>query len=331
MAIYFLNIASVGRSDGRTATAAAAYRSGERIHDERSGRHFDHSDRQDVVHKEILLPAGLGVGAASWARDRAQLWNAAEHAEHRSNSRVAREFQVALPPELSAEQRLGLARAFSRQIADRYQVAVDLAIHDPKSTGDPRNFHAHLLATTRAVTAKGLGAKVGLDAASVRTRSGLRQLGRTEFLAVRERWAILTNEALFAARSNARVDHRTLEAQGIEREPRARIPWGAYRQEQLGAKSEVAERVRERYRQRVQLRREKFAAQQLETSRARSDTSAIRKAAREQWAASRAQSRARTQSPENVQDIARTSDKEASKALERERLGVAAVDRDHAL
>ena len=101
-----------------------------------------------------------------WARDRATLWNAAEAAEKQRNSRVAREYQVALPPELTPSQRLELARTLSRELADRYNVAVDLAVHDPRPGGDPRNFHAHLLTTTREITPTGLGAKTGLDKAS---------------------------------------------------------------------------------------------------------------------------------------------------------------------
>src|SRR5581483_12084055 len=105
MAIFRLQINPVTRSTGRTATAAAAYRAGERIRDERTGALYNHSRREDVLHKEIFLPARLDRPDAGmeWARDRSTLWNAAEKAEQRSDSRVAREYQVALPPELSAE------------------------------------------------------------------------------------------------------------------------------------------------------------------------------------------------------------------------------------
>lgn len=253
MAILHLDIRSVTRSTGRSATSAAAYRAGERIRDERTGALYDHSKREDVLYKEIFLPARLAQAGEGidWARDRSMLWNAAEKAERQSNSRVAREYQVALPAELSAEQRVVLASAFSREIADRYSVAVDLAIHAPRPGGDPRNFHAHLLATTREVTADGLGPKTGLDrSGTVRSELGLPK-ARQEFAALRKRWADLTNEALHEAKIEARVDHRSLQARGLDRQPAPRLPWSAYEAEKRGERSEIAERIRERHRQRL--------------------------------------------------------------------------------
>ena len=261
MAIFHLNIKPVARSTGRTATAAAAYRAGERIRDERTGALYNHSKRDDVLHKEIFLPSRFDRGDAGmeWARDRSTLWNAAEKAEQRRDSRVAREYQAALPAELPAKQRVELARAFSREIADRYNVAVDLAVHAPRPEGDPRNFHAHLLATTREVTPQGMGAKAGVDMkGEVRSELGLPP-SREEFKTLRSRWAELTNEALRQANVEARVDHRSLEGQGIDREPRPTLPWAAVAAVRRGQRSDVAERMLERYRQRVAARREGVA------------------------------------------------------------------------
>lgn len=258
MAIFRLQIAPVSRNTGRTATSAAAYRAGERIRDERTGALYDHSKRADVLHKEIFLPSQLERAdvAMEWARDRSTLWNTAEKAERMTNSRVAREYQIALPPELSAEQRVALARTFSREVADRYHVAVDLAIHAPRPEGDPRNFHAHLLATTREVTQDGLGAKTGLDMlGTTRSELGLPE-GRKEFTNLRARWAELTNEALREANVQARVDHRSLAAQGIDREPRPQLPWAALVAERRGERSEIAEGIRERHRKRFAEQRE---------------------------------------------------------------------------
>src|SRR5512146_847960 len=266
MAIFRLQIKPVQRSSGRTATAAAAYRSGERIRDERTGALYNHSKRDDVLHKEIFLPSKLERSDAGmeWARDRSSLWNSAEKAEKHGNARVAREYQVALPAELSAEQRVTLARAFSREIADRYNVAVDLAIHAPRPEGDPRNFHAHLLATTREVTPEGMGSKAGIDmAGEVRSELGLPP-SRQEFRTLRARWAELTNEALREANVEARVDHRSLEAQGIDRKPRPQLPWAAVAAERRGERSEIAERIRERHRQRVAARGEKPVQRETE-------------------------------------------------------------------
>jgi hypothetical protein len=256
MAIFHLDIKPVTRSTGRRATSSAAYRAGESIRDERTGTVYDHRDRRDVLHKEIILPQKLdGPGASmEWARDRATLWNAAEKIEKQSNSRVAREYLAALPAELSPERRVRLARAFSREIADRYNVAVDLAIHEPRPGGDPRNFHAHLLATTRELTPEGLGAKTGIDmAGGVRSELGLPP-SRQEFVTLRARWAELTNEALREANIEARVDHRSLRARGSDREPKPHIPIAAIAMERRGERSEVAEQIRERYRARVAAR-----------------------------------------------------------------------------
>jgi ATP-dependent exoDNAse (exonuclease V) alpha subunit len=264
MAIFHLQIKPVTRSTGRSATSAAAYRAGEQIRDERTGTLYDHGKRQDVLYKEIILPSRFDRPDAGmeWARDRSSLWNAAEKAEPKRDSRVAREYQVALPPELSAEQRVVLARAFSREIADRYKVAVDLAIHEPRPQGDPRNFHAHLLATTREVTPEGLGPKAGIDMnGAVRSELGLPP-SRQEFTTLRARWAELTNVALREAGVEARVDHRTLQAQGIDREPMPHIPIAAIAIERRGERSEVAERIRAGYRARVAARESAKAAEQ---------------------------------------------------------------------
>src|SRR5882724_11271064 len=198
MAVYFLNLKTFGRSGGSSAVSAAAYRAGERIHDERSGRTYDHTDRRDVLHREIMLPGSFEGADMDWARNRSQLWNAAERAETRINARVAREYLVALPVELDPEQRLDLVRGFSRELVERYRFALDLAVHAPRDFpgSDPRNFHAHLLATTREVTREGLGAKTTLELRdSVRAERGL-QPAIHELLYVRERWAAVTNEAL---------------------------------------------------------------------------------------------------------------------------------------
>jgi ATP-dependent exoDNAse (exonuclease V) alpha subunit len=254
MALYHLDIKPISRGAGRSAPGAAAYRAGERIRDERTGVLYNFSRRRDVRHAEILLPSRSSGTEVSWARDRANLWNRAEAAEHRRDSRVAREIQVTLPPELSAAQRLELARKFSRELADRHNVAVDLAIHEPRPDGDPRNHHAHLLATTRELHAGGFGAKTGLDMREGERRRRDLCPSNVEFLAIRERWATLMNEALRDAGMTQRVDHRSLKEQGIDREPTPSIPYVPYLIERRGLRSEVAERIRAQYRERVAAR-----------------------------------------------------------------------------
>ena len=170
---------------------------------------------------------------------------------------------MALPAELSGAQRIMLARTFAREVAERYRVAVDLAVHAPRAGSDPRHFHAHLLTTTREVTPTGLGAKTGIDLnARERARRGLPD-HRNEYLHLRERWATLANAALREAHVDARIDHRSLAAQGLDREPLPSIPLGHLKMEQRGVRSELAEGLRADYRQRVERRelaREEAAA-----------------------------------------------------------------------
>jgi hypothetical protein len=149
----------------RSATAAAAYRACCVIEDEREGRTHDYSRKQGLEHAEIMLPKD----AASWARDRATLWNAAELAERnkdkrakqaeKANATTAREFLFSFPAELSKEGRLRAARRIAAHVVEAHEVAADFAIHEPGREGDERNFHCHMLMTTRRVGAKGLGAK----------------------------------------------------------------------------------------------------------------------------------------------------------------------------
>jgi len=297
VAIFYLQISSISRGTGRRATAAAAYRSGERIRDERTGELFNHIRRRDILHTEIFLPSQFDGAPVSWARNRQRLWNTAEHAEKRHNSLVAREFQVTLPSELDAARRVALARTFAREIADRYKVAVDLAVHEPPRGGDPRNFHAHLLATTREVTPAGLSAKSGLDMDRRERRRRNLPDHRQEYINIRERWATLTNAALRDANIDARVDHRSLAAQGIDREPLPAIPLMHLKMEQRGMQSDLAEHLRAQYRERVARRLESTAARdpapepgekhavELRASAAApsADVEEIRRRAREAW------------------------------------------------
>ncbi|MAN56932.1 MAG: molybdopterin-guanine dinucleotide biosynthesis protein MobA [Paracoccus sp.] len=201
MASYHLAVKTVKRSAGRSATAAAAYRSGSVIACEREGRVHDYSAKRGVAETFIVAPAD----APAWAQDRAALWNAAEARETRRNSVTAREWELALPSEISDAERSAIARDFAQALVDRYDVAADVAIHAPHREGDQRNHHAHVLTTTRALGAEGLGAKTRiLDAA---------QTGGAEIEEMRALWGQLQNRALERAGMEERVDHRSLEVQ----------------------------------------------------------------------------------------------------------------------
>ena len=224
VAIYHLSVKPLSRGNGRSATAASAYRAAARVRDATTGEVFDYTRKRGVEHAEVMLPTAAASVGTAWARDREKLWNAAEIAERRRDARVAREYEVALPHELSARERLNLVRAFSGELADRYGCAVDFAIHAPHREGDVRNHHAHILATTRRLEPQGLGAKTTIELKDAdRAALGLTP-ARQEITAIRARWAVLTNEALEQHGHAARVDHRSLEDQGIDREPSAH--WG---------------------------------------------------------------------------------------------------------
>ena len=200
MAIYHLRASMISRSAGRSATGAAAYRSGELIHDARTGLDFDYRARSGVEHVEILAPAH----APAWVHDRAALWNRVEAAETRKNSQLAREIRVALPAELSHEARVALVRDFcQRSFVDRGMVA-DIALHAPGLTGDERNHHAHILLTTREIGAEGFTTK-NRDWNAVAVLEDWR-----------EAWAQEANAALERSGHALRIDHRTLEAQRAE-------------------------------------------------------------------------------------------------------------------
>ena len=243
MAIYHLSVKPVSRGGGRSATAASAYRAAELVHDHTTGQTFDYSRKRGVEHAEIVLPTEAARRDINWARDREALWNEAERAESRSNSRVAREYEIALPHELTRPQRLELVREFAVEIANRHGVAVDFAIHAPHREGDERNYHAHLLATTRVIEPAGLGEKATIEWSDTNRRKAELEPARKEIEAIRERWAELTNEKLLEYGHEIRIDHRSLEAQGIEREPGSHLGPAVAAMERRGMDTEVGRRI----------------------------------------------------------------------------------------
>ena len=190
----------ISRSQGRSATAAIAYRVAERIEDRRTGLTFDYAARGGVDHTETLAPDH----APNWVYNRSELWNRVEESETRKNSQVAREVRVALPAELTHAQRVELVRDFAQeQFVDRGMIA-DIALHAPGRDGDDRNHHAHILLTTREIGPEGFTTK-NRDWNKVEVLEGWR-----------EAWARDSNVALERAGIEDRVDHRTLEAQRDE-------------------------------------------------------------------------------------------------------------------
>ncbi len=243
VASYHLSVSTVSRGRGQSAVAGAAYRAGETLHCEREGVTHDYSRKGGVERSFVLAPSE----APAWASERNALWNAAEGAEGRKNSVVAREWRLALPAELCSEKRVALAEGFGRELVARYGVAVDVAVHAPHREGDDRNWHAHLLTTTRELGADGFGAKTRvLDAAKT---------GGAEIEVMRGVWAQAQNQAYRDAGIDASVDHRSLEAQReeamergdvvlaevLDREPEPRLGVAATNVERKAAREAAAE------------------------------------------------------------------------------------------
>ena len=228
MASYHLSVKTVSRATGRSGPGAAAYRTATRIVCERDGTTHDYTRRSGVDGPAfIVTPEG-----ADWAQDRSALWNAVEAAEKRRDAKVAREYELALPHELNRDGRRALAAGFARAVVSRFGVAADVAIHAPGPEGDHRNWHAHVLTTTRAVTAEGLGAKTReLDVV---------QTSGPAIEALRALWAAQVNQALERIQAEARVDHRSFARRGVEQEAEQHLGVAASGMERRAARRAAA-------------------------------------------------------------------------------------------
>ncbi|ACS44141.1 Ti-type conjugative transfer relaxase TraA [Methylorubrum extorquens] len=231
MAIYHLSMKPISRASGRSAVASAAYRAGERLENERDGLTHDYTRRAGIAHAEIVLPQG---SRADWARDRSALWNAAERAEKRADARVAREFEIALPHELSAEQRLEATRSFAQSLADRYGTAVDFAIHAPHGDTDVRNHHAHLMMTVRRVGVDGLGEKTAIERENKWLLSHDQPTAPMQLRDIRQSWEGIANERMAAAGLDLRIDHRSHQERGLELQPTEHMGIHATQMERRG-------------------------------------------------------------------------------------------------
>lgn len=224
----------MSRSAGRSAVAAAAYRMGTRLHDERADLTHDYTRRSGVLRSFVVAPDD----APSWAHAPEALWNAAEASEKRKNSVVAREAELALPAAVSSAEREGIARAFAEELVERYRVAVTVAIHEPSRLGDDRNFHAHIMWTTRELGPEGLGSKT-------RVLDDVRNTGPAEIIYLRQYAADMINDALERAGVDERVDARSYKDRGIAREPTTHLGPAATEMERKGKGSEKGEKNRD--------------------------------------------------------------------------------------
>ncbi|MBO9109991.1 Ti-type conjugative transfer relaxase TraA [Agrobacterium sp. S2/73] len=254
MAIYHLSTKPVSRSSGRSAVASAAYRCAVLLVNQRDGLVHDFTRKEGVEHKEIVLPQGVSAG---WALDRSALWNAAEFAEKRKDARVAREFEIALPHELSPEGRLKAARAFAQDLANRYGAAVDFAIHSPSEHGDIRNYHAHVLMTTRQVGKAGLGEKTCLEHKNARLLANGMATTDMQLRDIRQSWEGIANRQLQREGLDVRIDHRSHMERGLELSPTEHMGVHASQMRQQGMAVERGRLDDEAARQNAELIRQK--------------------------------------------------------------------------
>jgi len=206
MAIYHFSAKAISRSSGASSVASAAYRSGECLTDKRTGERHDFTRKSDVIESEILLPKD----APAWMADREKLWNFVEESEKRKDAQLARDVNISLHTELTDEQNWKLIKDFiQKEFVDKGMVA-DVNFHagHDKSVAQP---HAHVMLTMREVNEEGFGKKV-------------REWNSKALLNTwREKWAEYSNLELAKNGHDVQVDHRTLEAQGINLEPQNKI------------------------------------------------------------------------------------------------------------
>ena len=241
MAIFMASTQSISRSRGQSAVASACYRAGDKAYDERYGKVHDYSKRSGVMSADSVLP--ISLQGSSVKIDREKLWNLAESTEKRKNSRVAREWLVNLPYELSEEQRHKLALEFVQALADKFGVITDFAIHKPTAReiakgADPRNFHCHIMLTTRQAEIGNDGKLSFGDKADCElSDTDRKKLGlcraKDEVTELRKLWEQLVNAKLV----EHGLDHKQVDCRSYKDQGRDVIP-----QVKVGAKSTQLER-----------------------------------------------------------------------------------------
>lgn len=201
MAIYHFSVKTISRSAGRSAVACSAYRSGEKLIDERQGKEQDYTKKTGVEFTKIYVPENTNPELL----DRNQLWNTVEKVERRKDANLAREFEIAFPHELNKEQRERMLDDLCQELVKRHGVIVDAAIHAPhtQSGSDERNYHAHIMFTGRQIDLE-----TG-DFAKKRNRDFNKENSSQTVNQWRETFADITNQNLARAGYLTEVDHRS--------------------------------------------------------------------------------------------------------------------------
>lgn len=242
MAIYHCSVKVISRGSGRSAVAAAAYRSGERLTDERLGKCHDYTRKSDIEHREIMAPDRT----PDWMLDRSRLWNGVEAAEKRKDAQLAREVEISLPRELGAEDRRALVEGYVREHFVSQGMIADVSLHRGHSADGQEQPHAHVMLTMRDLTGEGFGKK-NRDWNAAERLEGWRAA-----------WADHANRALERAGCDERIDHRSLKDQreaardrgdaeredDLGREPLGKVPLSAVAMERKGTSTERGDEQR---------------------------------------------------------------------------------------
>ena len=239
---YHCSVKVISRASGRSAVAAAAYRSGERLTDERLGKCHDYTRKSDIEHREIMAPDRT----PDWMLDRSRLWNGVEAAEKRKDAQLAREVEISLPRELGAEDRRALVEGYVREHFVSQGMIADVSLHRGHSADGQEQPHAHVMLTMRDLTGEGFGKKNRDWNASERLEGW------------RAAWADHANRALERAGHDERIDHRSLKDQreaarergdaereeDLGREPLGKVPLSAVAMERKGIITERGDEQR---------------------------------------------------------------------------------------
>nr|WP_196249636.1 MobA/MobL family protein [Psychrobacter sp.]QJS05518.1 mobilization/conjugation protein [Psychrobacter sp.] len=247
MAIVHIATKAISRKAGQSAVASAAYRAGVILKDERYDKSHDYSKKSGVMSADIILPTALKAKGLMVSRE--EIWNKAEHVEGRTDSRVAREWLINLPHELDEAKRKALAHEFAQVLADKYNIIADCAIHSPSKKevargADPRNYHAHILVTTREAKMGADGQlffdkqfKIAFEWSNDKRKAKGLQSSIKEIKDIRQLWVDMANKAL-AELDVIPLDARSFKAQGVDRLPTVKMGVDATNMERKGINTE---------------------------------------------------------------------------------------------
>jgi ATP-dependent exoDNAse (exonuclease V) alpha subunit len=256
MAIFHMSIKIITRGAGKSAVAAAAYRAGEKLTNERDGVTHDYTRKSGIFHSEILLPKNAPAEFA----DRSVLWNSVEKTERYKTAQLAREIEIALPRELSHDESISLVRRFVNEQFVEAGMCADLSFHDKDNGSNP---HVHVMLTMRPINEDGSwGAKSRtVDGRKIPTVDWNERSKAEDW---RKAWAAYCNPALTVKGAADRIDHCSYERQGLELIPTVHLGVAAMQMKRRGIETELVNRNREIAERNKQLKQMKARIRKLE-------------------------------------------------------------------